>query len=72
MSKDTQINYIDKNIENLSTEQKCYIVKLIYLLENDSDLMKHNGNAVWVKYDDINDKTIKSIYEYIKSKLIIK
>jgi hypothetical protein len=72
MDKDKQIKYIDKNIENLSTEQKYYVVKLIYLLENDSDLMKQNGNGVWVKYADINDETIKSIYEYIKSKLIIK
>jgi hypothetical protein len=72
MDKDKQIKYIDKNIENLSTEQKYYVVKLIYLLENDSDLMKQNGNGVWVKYADIKDETIKSIYEYIKSKLIIK
>jgi hypothetical protein len=72
MDKDKQIKYIDKNIENLSTEQKYYVVKLIYLLENDDNKLKQNGNGVWVKYADINDETIKSIYEYIKSKLIIK
>jgi hypothetical protein len=68
----TYINYIDKYIDDLTTEEKLNIYKIIMDYSINENLIIEKGAGIEIKFKHLSPEIITNIYNFIRSKLIKK
>jgi hypothetical protein len=68
----TYINYIDKYIDDLTTEEKLNIYKIIMDYSINENLIIEKGAGIEIKFKHLSPELITNIYNFIRSKLIKK
>lgn len=64
-----KMDYIDENVDDLDREERQEILNLIVNSGIDESKLHDKGDGAQIRYSDLTDESINSIYVYTKNKI---